>query len=139
MAFLLFFWMCLPSTHSFTPSKFGIWKVFRRYISRPSFIYVSFVVPEFSNLKCFRTSRKYLFWLLLGNFLEVTPLNVFKFVLNLSTDAVESNASEIWQFLFCFKEMVKIGWKKDFLALFQRFFNYSLIRPMSYARVFCQM
>ena len=80
--FLVVFWIRLSSTHSFTLSCFGIEKVFRRYISGPSFIYVSFAVLEFSNFTCFRTSRKYHFRLLLGGFLEVTLWTVVKLVLN---------------------------------------------------------
>ena len=67
--FLVAFWLRPPPTHLLTPSCFGIWKVFRWYISGPSFIYVWFVVLEFWNFKCFHTSRKYDFRLLLGGFL----------------------------------------------------------------------
>ena len=52
------------------------------YISGPSFIYVRFVVLKFWNFKCFHTSRKYNFRLLLGGFLDVTHWNVVKFVWN---------------------------------------------------------
>ena len=71
-----------PPIHSLTPSCFGKLKVFRWYISGPSFIYAWFVVLEFWNFKCFNTSRKYNFRLLLGGFLEVTHWNMVKLVWN---------------------------------------------------------
>ena len=71
-----------PPTHLLTPSCFGIFNVFRWYISGPSFIYVWFVVLELWKFKCFRTSKKYNFRLLLGSFLDVTHWNVVKFVWN---------------------------------------------------------
>ena len=76
------FWMRPPSTHLLTPSRFGILKVFRWYISGLSFIYVWSVVLEFWNFRCFHTSRQYNFRLLLGGFLNVTQWNVAIFVWN---------------------------------------------------------
>ena len=34
---------------------------------------------------------------------------------------------------------VPLSQKTDFVALFQRFFDYALFYPMSYAPIFCQM
>ena len=95
--------MCLPPTYSFTPSIFGIWKVFRRYISRQRFIYVSFVVPEFSNFEWFHSSRKYHFRLLLGGILAITPLKCSQILVN------------FWPMMQC-KLMHDIGQKKNWFS-----------------------
>ena len=79
--FLVIFWIRLPPTHSFTPSFFGTWKVFRRYISGRRFIYVSFVAPKFLNFKWFCSSRKYHFRLPLDGFLAITPLKCSQILL----------------------------------------------------------
>ena len=80
MAFFGCFLDAPPPTQSLTPSFFGIWKVFRWYISGSSFIYAWVVVPKFSNFKCFHSRRKFDFRLLLGGFLYVTSWNVVKFI-----------------------------------------------------------
>ena len=68
--------------HSLTSSCFGILKVFRRYISGLSFIYFWFVVLKFWNFKCFHTSRKFNFRLLLVGCSDATHWYVVKFVWN---------------------------------------------------------
>ena len=47
-----------PPVHWLTPSVLGKWKVLGWYISGPSFIYVWFVVPKFSNVKRFSNYLK---------------------------------------------------------------------------------
>ena len=44
------------------------------------FLYVWFVVWEFSNFKCFGRSRKYYFRLTFGGFLAITPQNGVRYV-----------------------------------------------------------
>ena len=71
--FLEFFFVAPPPTHSLTPLFFGILKVFRWCISGTSFIYVWFAVHKFWNFKCFHTSRKYNFRLLLVSIFGRNP------------------------------------------------------------------
>ena len=120
---------------------FCIFKVFRWYTSGPSFTYVWFLVLEFLDLKCFHTTRKYNFRLLLSVFLNVTHWNVLKFV-----------CLEFWPvmqcivihqafdgFHFILKKHLKLSKKIDFLAHFERFLVYAFLRPMSYTPIFCQI
>ena len=127
--FLVIFWMRLPSTHSFIPSFFGIWKLFRRYISGSSFIYVSFVVPEFSNFKCFRSSRKYHFRLLLSFFGD-NPLECgqicFKFCLPMQCKVMHQIFDSFYSIL---KKWSKLGEKTDFLAHFLEIFSLHTLTP----------
>ena len=80
--FLMVFSVAPPPAHSLTPSRFGILKMFRWYISGPIFLYVWFVVLEFWNFIWFHTSKKYNFSLILSGFLDVSYWNVVKFVWN---------------------------------------------------------
>ena len=81
--FLMVFWLRDPTTQFLTPSFWVTWKVLRWYISGPSFMCVWFIVPEFSNFKWFRRSRKYNFRLTLGSFLAITPQNGVRYVSDL--------------------------------------------------------
>ena len=81
--FLMVFWLRDPTTQFLTPSFWVTWKVLRWYISGPSFMCAWFIVPEFSNLKWFRRSRKYNFRLTLGSFLAITPQNGVRYVSDL--------------------------------------------------------
>ena len=132
--------MRLPPTHSFTHSFFGIWKVFRRYISGRRFIYVSFVVPEFSNFKWFRSSRKYHFKLPLGGFLAITPLKCSQILLKFWPVMQCKVMHDIGHGFYCtIKKWSKLGKKTDFLTQFCRFLvspSYALsFRPQSSAKL----
>ena len=55
---------------------------------------------------------------------------------SLTIDAVRTNALDIWQLLFYSKKM---GQKTDFLAHFEKFFVYALLRSKIYPQIFCQI
>ena len=63
-----------------TPQFLVISKVSLRYIIIISFISIAFVVVKLCVFKCFQSSRKYNFWLLLGGFSSITPPNDVVFV-----------------------------------------------------------
>ena len=70
LKFMVFFGSFLDApTQSLTSSFFDKKKVLRWYISQPSLIYVWFAIWQFSSFKCFHSSRKFEFELLLGRFL----------------------------------------------------------------------
>ena len=71
--------LCFPSIHIFI---FFEMKVLRWYICDVSFIYIWLVISDFSYFRCFRTSRKYQFRLLLSDFVDITSRNVVKLVWN---------------------------------------------------------
>ena len=79
-----FWWIfaCTVYHSSIHTLSFLEMKVLRLFICHVSFIYIWLVISEFSYLKCFRTSRKYQYRLLLGGFLSITPRNVVKLVWN---------------------------------------------------------
>ena len=120
MAFFGGFWLRpLPPFNLHCTLIFLEEKRLKWYICHVSFIYIWLVISEFSYFKCFWTRRKYYFRLLLGGFLDVTPWNLFEI---LTTDAMQSNASDIWQFLFNCKEMVEIEPKNWFSGVFSEVF-----------------
>ena len=124
----------------FTPSVFGKWKVLRWYIYQASFIYIGFVVPQFSMFKCLPTSRKYHFRLLLGGLLPITSPNLIKFVWNFHHWCNSKQCIKYVSFFhFIQKKWSKLGQKANFVAYFERFFVYILLRPVIYAPVFCQI
>ena len=128
MTFSSGFLVAPPPAHSLAPSLFGMLKVFRWYKYSPSFIYVwLIIVLEFWNFKCFHTSRKYSFRLLLGGFLDVTHWNVVKFVLNF--DQCNVMHQEYGGFYFVLKKHLKLSQKTDFLAHFERFLVYAPFTP----------
>ena len=135
---LVVFSMRLPYTQSFTCSFLGIWKVFRRYKSGPSFIYVLFVVSKFSNFKCFCTRRKCHLRLLLGLFFGDNPWNVVKFILNFCLPMQCKVMHQILTIVILFQRNGKYWAEKGFLAHF-RGFLFMLLHPMSYDPIFCQM
>ena len=74
--FLVFICMRPSPAYSLTSSFYGKQKVLRWYISGQGFIYVWYPVATFLTFKCFHSSRKFDFRLLLGGFLAITPSNV---------------------------------------------------------------
>ena len=72
-----------PNHPIFNTLILGYMKGVEWYISGPSFMCVWFIVPEFSNFKWFRRSRKYNFRLTLGSFLAITPQNGVRYVSDL--------------------------------------------------------
>ena len=97
-----------------------------------SYIYVSFfvwyVVPEFSNVRCFHSSRKYNFLTASGCFLAITPPKV-------------SNSFEIWTSneVQGILRLFTKSWKfqemktKNWFSFPEVFWLCLLLRPMSYA------
>ena len=83
MAFSGGFWLHtpVPLTHYWHPHFWYIKGIQLVHIWA-KFHSVWFVVLEFWNFKCFHTSRRYNFRLLLGGFLDVTHCIVIKFVCN---------------------------------------------------------
>ena len=53
-----------PPAHWFTPPFLGKGKVLRWYLSGPSLMCMWFVVPDFSNFKCFGRRKTHDFWLI---------------------------------------------------------------------------
>ena len=90
--------------------------------------------------KCFRTSRKYQFRLLLGVFLDITPRNVVQLVWNFDQWC---NAKVMRPIIDIFYSILdkrsKLVQKSGFLAHSKRFFVYALLHLMSYAPNFCQI
>ena len=80
--FVVIFWLWPQPPIHWHPHFFGILKVLRWYTSEPSLIYIWYIVLEFWIFKCFYTSRKYNFRLLLVGFLDLTHWNVIEFVWN---------------------------------------------------------
>ena len=62
-----------PPTHRFTPPFLGKGKVLRWYLSGPSLMCMWFVVPNFSNFKCFGRRKRHDFRLIWGCFYHYSP------------------------------------------------------------------
>ena len=116
--YLAVFWMCLPPTHSFTPSFFDIWKVFRR-MSGPSFIYVSFISSSrVFKFQMFSYQQKVLFlaasgWFFGGNPLECGQIS-FIFWPPMQCKVMHHIPDSFYSIL----NMVKIGPKNWFFCSF---------------------
>ena len=129
-----------PPAHSMQRSFLCKWKVLRWYICHASFIYIWRVIFKFSYFKRFFSSWKYHFRLFLGDFLDVTPWNLVKMVSDLDQLCNASWCIRHVTFIILF---LKKNWnwakKKQSFGFFQRFFDHTLLRPMSDTPVFCQM
>ena len=77
----------------------------------------------------FTSNWKYHFRLLLGGFLDV----IWQVM---ECKAVHQVFDTLYSIL---KKRSKLSQKTDFLAHFERFFNYTLLRPPSYVPIFCQI
>ena len=114
--------LCRPSIHTLI-----FWEM--NVLSHVSFIYVWLVISEFSYFKCFCTSRKYQFRLVLGVFLNMIPEMWSNWFKTFTSDAKQSNASDIRQFLFYSKEVVKTGPKIWFSGSFLEVFCFRPLTP----------
>lgn len=108
---------------------FGKWKVLWWYISRPNSMYVWLVVCKFLKFKCFIGSRKYDFRLFQGGFWLQLAKMLSNWLAIFTSAAMQSNSSNIWQFLFYSKQMIKIGPKTDFSGSFWQVFHLCLLIP----------
>ena len=118
---------------------FGILKVFRWCISGTSFIYVWFAVHKFWNFKCFHTSRKYNFRLLLVGFIDVTHRNVVKFIWNFEQWCNATWCTKHVTVFILFLKKPEIEQKNSFLAHFDRFLVYHFLNSVSYTPIFSQI
>ena len=93
---VVFWWGLLTPTHPFIETFiYVILKVFRRYISDPSVIYVWFVVLQFWNFKCFQQKVKFLgcFWAVFWTWPTKMWSNLFE---TLTSDAMYHNSVGLW-------------------------------------------
>ena len=115
----------LSYTLSFRPQSSAKLKVLWRYMILVSFISIAFVVAKLWVFKCFRSSKTYHCSQILLKFGTVMRCNITHHI--------------YYGFWYSSENSKKLSQKTDFLALFQRFFVYALLRPLSYAPIFFQM
>ena len=119
MAFCIHPPLPFPSAHSLPPSFWCKWEVFRWYISRPSFIYMGYVILEFWYLICSFSSKKVLFQAASGWLFEHNPPNSgligFKFPPVIKCNLIHQIMEGFYNIL---NKWSKLGQKTDFLGNF---------------------
>ena len=143
MSFLAFFdsFLDTPSYALWvTPLFFSKWKVSWRYVSMVSFISIAFVVAKLWMFKCFPSSKKCHFWVLLGGFLAITPPQcsqiLFKFGTVIQINILHHIYYDFWDSA---ENLKKLPQKPHFVVGFQRFLNHALFRRVGDAPIFGQM
>ena len=136
MAFFGSFLHAPPAALRHIPLDFGKRKLLRWCIYHVTFIYIWLIIPEFSNFKCFHTSRKYHFRVPSGWFFGRKNLKWCQIRLKFWPVTIQSNASNTWRFLFHSWKTLETEQKNLFLAHFERFFADAFLRPTIYAPTF---